>query len=323
MKKIVTEFFSASGTADGGAYRYTLYDNMELICGEKIEMPCPQWIEVCGDKLCAALRDPVLGDIYEEYSISGGSRVGDIIPTNGKNVCHFCKSGDDVYFANYDNGAVSKANGKSLIQSGELGPMKSRQSGPHAHACVFSPDRKFVLACDLGLDAVIVYDRDLNEVSRAKVLPGHGARHAVFSADGKKLYVINELGSTVAEFIWNDGFLDYIRSYNMLDTADKGDGAEIVISADGKHLYATNRSNEKTQDYICHFSVGDELKLISRTPSMGNHPRHFTLVAGGKYAVCSNTFGGSMALFAVGVDGELEYIKSEPIPCPMCVCEIL
>ncbi|MGN1408723.1 MAG: lactonase family protein [Eubacteriales bacterium] len=319
---IISEFYAASDRADGGAYRITLTSDFVFRTDGKIDIKHPQWIEIDGDRLCAAFRDPENGDGYAEYSVQTGERVSEICPTMGQNVCHFCKSGDDVYFANYDDGVVSKKGGRAVLQSGEFGTMKSRQSGPHAHECIFSPDKRYVLACDLGLDSVIVYDRELNEISRTKVLPGHGVRHALFSPDGKKLWAINELGSTIAEFSWDDGRLEYIRTYDMLDSEAKGDGAEIVLSPDGHHLYATNRSNRGTKDYICHFEVGEVLRLVSRIPSMGNHPRHFTLISGGRYAVCSNTFENSLALFCVKSDGELEYIKSNPLPSPMCVCEI-
>lgn len=316
---IISRFCAASDRVDGGAYLFTLTRDFDFRLDGKIDIKRPQWLEIYGGRLCAAYRDP---DSYAEYSIQTGERVGGVYPTMGKNVCHFCKSGDDVYFANYDDGVVSKIGGRAFLQSGELGPMKARQSGPHAHECILSPCKRYVLACDLGLDAIIVYDRELNEVSRAKVLPGHGVRHALFSHDGRRLWAINELGSTIAEFSWDSSRLGYIRTYDMLESEARGDGAEIVLSPDGRHLYATNRSNSGTRDYICHFDVGEELRLVSRIPSMGNHPRHFALIAGGRYAICSNTFENSLALFSVKSDGELEYIKSHPLPSPMCVCEL-
>ncbi len=323
--KIISEFFSASDRQDGGIYDITLTDEFEFIVKKKISLQNVQWIEICGGRLCAAFRDKINGDGYSEFALSG-ERLSDIIRTRGRNVCHFCKDGDDVYFANYNDGCISKSNGKAFIQSGSTGPMKARQMSAHVHECIFSPDKKYVLACDLGLDAIIVYDRDLNEISRANVLPGHGVRHAVFSPDGGTLYALTELASSIAKFSWNDGTLTYEKTYEMLSGSEsaKGDGAEIVLSADGKHLYATNRANPEfgTDNLICHFTVGDELTLVSQVSSMGDHPRHFTLIADGRYAVSSNTFGNSLSLFGVKENGDLEFIKSEPFPSPMCVKEL-
>ncbi len=322
--KYICEFFSASDRTDGGIYRMALTDTLDFVRISKIDLPNVQWIELDGDRLCAAYRDKQNGDGYVEFSLDG-KRLGDIIRTRGENVCHFCKDGSDVYFANYDDGCVSKSGGKAFIQNGETGPMKARQTTAHAHECIFSPDKRYVLACDLGVDAVIVYDRELNEISRVKVLPGQGVRHAVFSKDGTKLYAITELGSTIARFSWNDGRLTYEKTYDMLQSSGRGDGAEIVLSDDGRHLYATNRANREfgTDNLICHFTVGEELSLVSRVSSVGDHPRHFALICDGKYALSSNTFESSISLFKINDDGELEFIKTEPFPTPMCIKEIL
>ena len=37
---------------------------------------------------------------------------------------------------------------------------QARQTGPHGHAAVVSPDNRFVLAVDLGLDNVFAYRLD-------------------------------------------------------------------------------------------------------------------------------------------------------------------
>ncbi len=320
---IISRIFSASDKTDGGIYDITITDKYDFIYENKIPLPNVQWIELCGGRLCAAYRDKTDGDGYVEF-LPSGERLTEVIRTRGVNVCHFCKDGDDVYFANYNDGCISKSNGKAFIQPGTTGPMKARQLSAHVHECFFSPDKKYVLACDLGLDAIIVYDRDLGEVSRANVLPGHGVRHAVFSPDGRTLYALTELGSSISRFSWNNGILTYEKTYEMLESDGKGDGAEIVLSSDGKHLYATNRANHEfgTENLICHFAVGSELSLLSRVSSMGDHPRHFTLISNERYAISSNTFGNSLSLFKVNDCGDLEYIKSEPFPAPMCIREM-
>jgi hypothetical protein len=65
-----------------------------------------------------------------------------------------------------------------------------------------SPDNRFALVADLGLDQVPVYPFDAahGTLGGGRIFyshPGDGPRHLVFSADGKFVYVINELTSTV------------------------------------------------------------------------------------------------------------------------------
>lgn len=95
--KYICEFFSASDRTDGGIYRMALTDTLDFIEISKINLPNVQWIELDGDRLCAAYRDKQNGDGYVEFSLDG-KRLGDIIRTRGENVCHFCKDGSDVLF---------------------------------------------------------------------------------------------------------------------------------------------------------------------------------------------------------------------------------
>src|SRR5262249_8631201 len=48
----------------------------------------------------------------------------------------------------------------SFIQHAGSSVNPQRQQGPHAHSANFSPDNKFVIVCDLGLDEVLVYKVD-------------------------------------------------------------------------------------------------------------------------------------------------------------------
>ena len=74
-----------------------------------------------------------------------------------------------------------------------------------------SPDNRFALVADLGLDQVFAYPFDATQGTLgpdpriAKAAPGSGPRHLVFSSDGKFLYVINELQSTVTTYAYDPG----------------------------------------------------------------------------------------------------------------------
>lgn len=114
--------------------------------------------------------------------------------TLGKCPCHLAVDGSDVYVVNYLSGNIVKNFKRVLSHSGK-GVNLPRQDMPHTHFACFSPDKTYVLCCDLGLDTIFIYDRDLNEVSFTKVPNGYGVRHLTFSKDGKYIYAVNELGS--------------------------------------------------------------------------------------------------------------------------------
>ncbi len=339
MDRILSEFFVLSKDSLGGAYHYTLTGDGTLREGNRISVPHPMWGEIHGGRLCIAfLGDPDAENIadpgykaegYAEYSLTSGGMIGDIFPTQGREVCHFCRDGGEVYFANYSDGSICQkmANGGTWILSHTptdslpLGPNPARQERAHVHQCILSPDKKFVLVCDLGLDCVFVYDRNLVEISHAKIPSGHGARHAVFSGDGRTLYVVGEMGASITEFAWDDGTLTYRNTVDIRPAGMDGDGAAaaIVISPDGRHIYATNRNG----DTIVHLRIeAGGLRLLSQVPCGGRHPRDFKLIANGRAAICCNQVSNSFALFAVLPDGEFILRETVSLPVPVCVCEM-
>src|SRR4029077_8475070 len=93
------------------------------------------------------------------------------VPTRGAGPCHIAldKNGAFVLVANYDGGSIvsfpvhddgSLGTASGFVQHSGAGPDKERQEGPHAHWIGTSPDDRFALAVDLGLDQVIVYGFD-------------------------------------------------------------------------------------------------------------------------------------------------------------------
>src|SRR5262249_9030773 len=121
--------------------------------------------------------------------------------------------------ANYGSGSVAslpiKQDGKldepaSKIQHAGSSVDPKRQEGPHGHFITMDNANRFALACDLGLDKVLIYKLDpkkakltANDPPFAKVAPGAGPRHLAFNPNGKFVYVINEMASTITSFSYN------------------------------------------------------------------------------------------------------------------------
>ena len=117
--------------------------------------------------------------------------------SRGADPCYIINDDKNVIVANYSGGNISvfgkKSDGsiseaKQVIQHYGKGANAQRQEGPHVHMVHFSPDRKFVLANDLGNDKVYSYEYDANSVNEVlklkdsiSVRPGSGPRHLTFS----------------------------------------------------------------------------------------------------------------------------------------------
>src|SRR6267378_4252112 len=86
------------------------------------------------------------------------------IPSFGEDPCYlsFDKTGKYVLVANYSSGTIAVfpilADGRlgehtaMVKDAGATGPNKERQEAPHAHWIETSPDNRFALVADLGLD---------------------------------------------------------------------------------------------------------------------------------------------------------------------------
>jgi 6-phosphogluconolactonase len=188
--------------------------------------------------------------------------------------------------ANYTSGSVSvhpvEGDGSlgartDLVQhQGTPGPQADRQDGPHAHEVVFTGDG--VLACDLGLDAIIGYRLDngrLTEVARSAMPPGSGPRHLV--VDGSVAYVIGELASTVtvcdvAGLSLTPGTSVSLRAP---DATGENTAAEVVLA--GEQVLGSNRGDDTVTVLV---RDGASLRRTEILPCGGSWPRWIGVIDG-------------------------------------------
>ena len=117
------------------------------------------------------------------------------VPSRGADPCYITvdKTGKYVLVANYTGGSVAVfpvlADGKlgeasAFVQHTGHGTNPKRQEKAHAHSIDLSPDNRFAMVDDLGLDELLVYKFDSangsltpNNPPFAKLDPGAGPRH--------------------------------------------------------------------------------------------------------------------------------------------------
>ena len=304
-------------TEDGGIYHYTLENGNISFC-EKVDLDKPMYIAIEGNKAYVILKetDPntkfggaLTFDIDESGKLINPT---EIISSQGIVPCHLSVINGAVYTVNYLSGNVVKLPDTVSTHSGK-GPHPTRQTEAHTHFVSPTPDGKYILCTDLGIDSIFTYTSDLKQVAVAKVPDGYGARHLAFSEDGKLVYCVNELVSSVSVFDYCDGKLTYLDTYDCLpDFKEKNTAAAIRI--EGKYLYISNRGAETiTRLEIC----GKELRLLENTNCGGKNPRDFLIVDGLMF--CTNEFTNDVTVLKL-VDGKpvLTDIRLE-MPNPLCV----
>jgi 6-phosphogluconolactonase len=244
--------------------------------------------------------------------------------TQGGGPCHVSidKTGKFVLVANYGGGSIAafpvRGDGSlgvatAFVQHSGSSVGNERQTRPHAHWIGTSPDNRFALAADLGLDEVLVYRFNAangaltpNTPPFAKLNPGSGPRHLAFHPNGKFAYVLTEMENSVTAFAYkaSDGSLLPLQTLSALSVLHKDysgpkEAAEIVVHPSGRFLYASNRAGIDT---ITAFSIDPAkgtLHLKNEYPTMGKTPRNFAIDPTGKFLLAANQESNNIVVFRI------------------------
>jgi 6-phosphogluconolactonase len=331
--------------------------------GVTVETPDPSWVAVHpSGKFLYAANEAGKASTVSAFVVDAES--GKLSPLNqmpalGEDPCYisFDKTGKYILVANYTSGNIVVfpilPDGKldehtALLQDrGATGPNKERQEGSHAHWIETSMGNGIVFVADLGLDRVLIYPFDpktgsltSDEVAKSMgwskspaakrgrsvtLRPGTGPRHVAFSREGRFLYVLGELQSTVTVFKSPGGDDDNFHSLQHVSTLPKGfsgrnDAAEIIVHANGKFLYASNRG----EDTIAVFAIDSQkgtLMHIENVPTQGKEPRHFAIDPTGRYLLAENQNSDTIVEFRIdAATGKLTPTgEVVHVPSPVCL----
>ncbi len=262
--------------------------------------------------------------------------------SHGSYPCHIClsKSGRHVLVANYGSGTVAvlpvNADGglgdaSCVIQHEGAGVNKARQEGPHAHSVHLDAANRFALACDLGTDQVLVYRFDAekgvlspNAPPHIAAEPGAGPRHLAFHPNGRFVYVINELKSTIAAYRYDAarGALTAVGVVRTLPESFTGISttAEVVVHPSGKWVYGSNRGHDSLAAFAVNPASG-ALRFVCHQPTLGRTPRNFIADPSGRFVIVANQDSNSIVVLRVNEkDGRLDPTgHSCEAPLPVCL----
>ena len=318
--------------------------------GEATAFPEPSWLVrgprgSGGDGLLYAVDESPVGRVAA-FADRGSGRfepLGAPVPTGGAEPCYAALVGGGSFLAvaNYgdadDRGSLSlhpiepdgSVGEQTCLAAFEgSGPDPKRQSGPHAHMVTPSPDGQFVLAVDLGTDAIRTFTLDseqgtLEQVARSSFRPGFGPRHKVFHPAGDYAYVIGELGFTIAVCTYDAdrGEFTVVGEVPVLDDGVPGKDfpSGIQISPDGRFLYTANRG----RDTLLTFALADpaEPEPVSTVPIGGAWPRDIALSPDGTLLLSANQHSNNVSVFRLdpGTGVPEPTGASLSVPAPACL----
>ncbi len=310
--------------------------------------------------LYAVTEDPLsLGPAFDHASYvsafaidpkNGKLRLLNTLPTGGTSTCYLSidKTGHYVLMANFGSSSVTVLRIKDDGSLGEQtafmkhigkGKDPSFQSQPHPHSIDVSPDNRYAIVSDLGVDKLFIYRFDAatgalspDSPPSVDVEPGGGPRHFVFDSAGKFGYSLKEMSGFVTVLVWeaSNGTLTSVQDAKTLasDFIGSSDSAEIAIHPNGKFLYESNRRFRGASlwgpDTIGVFSIDPvkgTLSEIEQVPPGGTMPRNFAIDPTGSYLFSANELTGNVLLFRVdSATGRVTPTNTElKIDVPVCI----
>ncbi len=279
----------------------------------------PSYLSVSGDnKFIYAVNENGSQSTVSAFGYDSASGKLTFLNKNdalGADPCHLINDDKNVIVANYSGGNIvvykKKTDGsisevQQLIQHEGKGPNAARQEKAHVHMVVFSPDKKFVLSNDLGLDKVFIYKynpNSKNEILTLKgsvdVKPGSGPRHLTFGKDGKFVYLVQELDASLTTFSYDKtGNLKVISQTSILPKDFKGatSAAAIKISPDGNFLYASDRADVNSISVFKILKDG-KIELVEQQSTLGKGPRDFVIDPTGNYLLVGHQYTNDIIIF--------------------------
>jgi 6-phosphogluconolactonase len=290
--------------------------------------------ELPDGEVTAFARDPRTGELRALNSQSA----------HGASPCYISLDASERYalVANYNGETVTVL---PIAEDGRLGAATSvvrhqgssvdprRQDRPHPHMIAPVPGGRFVLATDLGTDRVMIYRLDTTTgrlepnqsgPAFAEAEPGSGPRHFAFAPNGRTLYVINELASTLTVFDGDDetGSLQARQTVSTLPDDFDGESwcAHVAVAPDGRFVYGSNRGHDSITIWAIDEASG-EVTPVGHEPTRGKTPRNFALDPTGSWLLAANQDTHTVVTFRRDpVTGRLEATgQIAEIPSPVAL----
>ena len=269
----------------------------------------------------------VHGDMGEisARSIDGAGKLEVLKPSSveGRNPVHLEHSGDrrHILVASYATHSLSAlpvladgslgAASSVLDLQGTPGPHRTEQRGSHPHHLPRWPGSNLFIVPDKGLDQVHVVrlgaSGKLERVGSAAARSCSGPRHATFDLEQARIWVANELDSTVTAWAFDaaTGGLRAERIVGLLPDEFVGESRAAGIVRAGSTLYVTNRGHDSVT--VLHTDVqSGAVRRREWFATLGTTPRFLTLTPDKAFLLVANEGSDTIVRWRVRGDGSLE-----------------
>jgi len=286
--------------------------------------------------------------------VTGNLELLNTVSSGGAGLAHVSvhPSGKHLLVANFSGGSVAVL---PILPNGGLGPASDvkadvgtvgpihptsaprgnfaifgHDDGAHPHMIQADPTGRFVLVNDLALDKIFIWKFDVqkgtltaNDPPTVPLPPGDGPRHCVFQANGKRLYSLQEQGSTLVLFDFDptSGRLTAKQTVSTLPKGFTGTSftSGVVVSRDGRFLYVTNRLH----DSVAIFSIGKggALAWVDEVWTRGDYPRALEIDPTGNFIYVCNQRSDAVTAYRINREtGHLTFTgQYTPVATPAII----
>ncbi|MBS6644696.1 MAG: lactonase family protein [Clostridiaceae bacterium] len=267
---------------------------------------------------------------------------GSITRLNSANIkgmrgCHLSTDKDDKYIfvSGYHDGKatildLNKDGSVGGIVTGVfhkgLGSVAERNFRPHVSCTRMTPDGKYVMVADLGIDQVKIYrfnqeERRMLQVDAVRCELESAPRCFRFSDDGKFFYLLYELKNVIEVFTYETGErTPVIEKIQTIPTVGEKNYSELTAACSMRF------SNDPDQSYMYCGNAGDNtvsvykrdketglLSLLCCLPISGDYPKDIAVFPDDKHIAVINHESGSITFFRVNYEKGLLVMSANPI----------
>ncbi len=206
-----------------------------------------------------------------------------------------------------------------------------RQKAPYPHSVWTDVSGRWALACDLGIDRIMIYRLDETsgelrpaDLPFAQVSSGAGARHLAVHPSNRFVYLVNELDSTLSVFTFDgdSGRMEIVQTVVSPpeDFSGYNHGSHAIVHPSGRYLYSANRGHDSLTIFAIDETTG-RLKRIREQPTLGITPRNFNIAPCGDLLLAANQHTPNIVSFRMP-DGGADLVPtghSITTPSPVCI----
>lgn len=213
--------------------------------------------------------------------------------------------GNLIVFPISENGSLEACSDSIRFTGSGVNP--ERQTRPHIHCVIPSPDNKHLIVTDLGTDKVysFVIDHASAKLKPApkpftSVKPGSGPRHITFHPNGKYIYAAEELTSTVAHFAYKKETGDLTLLQDQIasmpvNSVGQNSSADIHTDIHGKYLMMSNRGHNSLSVYSV--AKDGSLSFLHTQNTKGEKPRNFLVDQRNRYVFVAHQDTDNVVVF--------------------------